>query len=258
MFGIDDAIAGLGGEGGILLALVIAALLGLRHATDPDHLTAVTTLLVSDGREPSRRGAGALGLAWGTGHGLTLLVLGLPVVLAGPYLPEALQRAAEVAVGLLIVALAVRLLLRWRRGYFHAHVHAHGDIRHAHPHIHENAHRGHDHPAEHSHSHPEDLGRTARAAFGIGLLHGAGGSAAAGVLLVGAIPDRLDAAIGLVLFAVASAMSMTLASYLFASALARGPVMRRMRAAVPALGVLALLFGAWYAVGALEAVPNHL
>lgn len=258
MFGLDDAIAGLGGQGGFLIALVIAALLGLRHATDPDHLTAVATLLVSDRGRASRRGAAGLGLAWGAGHALTLLVLGLPVVLAGPYLPAAVQRGAELAVGVLIVALAARLLLRWRRGYFHAHEHEHGDVRHAHPHVHEGAHDGHVHPAEHTHSHPEDLGRTPRAAFGFGLLHGAGGSAAAGILLVSAIPDRLDAAVGLALFAVASAVSMTLASYLFGSALAREPVLRRMRAAVPALGVLALLFGAWYALGALEAVPYQL
>lgn len=258
MLGLDDAITGLGAEGGVALALVIAVLLGLRHATDPDHLTAVTTLLVSNREHPARRSAAVLGLAWGVGHGATLLLLGLPVVLAGPYLPEAVQRGAELAVGVLIVMLAARLLARWQRGYFHAHAHAHGDVRHAHPHVHEHARGRHLHPVEHPHSHPEDLGRTPRAAFGIGMLHGAGGSAAAGILLVGAIPDRLDAAIGLVLFALASAISMTLASHLFGSALAREPVLRRIRAAVPALGVLALLFGAWYALGALEAVPYHL
>lgn len=263
MLGLDDAISGLGGEEGLALALLVALLLGLRHATDPDHLTAVSTLLLSDARGPDRRRAGALGLAWGAGHAITLLVLGLPVVIAGPYLPEAVQRAAELAVGVLIVGLAARLLLRWRRGYFHAHRHTHGEVEHAHPHMHEDAlahaHRAdHDHREAHEHSHPEDLGRTPRAALGIGLMHGAGGSAAAGVLLVGAIPDRLDAAIGLVLFAIASALSMTFASYAFGSALAREPILRRLRTAVPVLGALALLFGAWYALGALEAVPYHL
>lgn len=263
MLGLDDAISGLGGEGGIALALLVALLLGLRHATDPDHLTAVSTLLLADERGPGRRRAGALGLAWGVGHAITLLVLGLPVVIAGPYLPEIVQRAAELAVGVLIIGLAARLLVRWRRGYFHAHLHSHDDLEHAHPHMHEGV-VAHAHgaeqelPRQHEHAHPEDLGRTPRAALGIGLVHGAGGSAAAGILLVGAIPDHLDAAIGLVLFAVASALSMTVASYAFGSALAREPILRRLRAAVPVFGVLALLFGAWYALGALEAVPYHL
>jgi ABC-type nickel/cobalt efflux system permease component RcnA len=255
MLGLDDAIAGLGADGGVALALLVAVLLGLRHATDPDHLTAVSALVMSDASGEGRRRAAVLGLAWGAGHAVTLLALGLPVVLAGSYLPGAVQRAAEVAVGILIVALAVRLLVRWRRGHFHAHVHSHGDIRHAHPHAHEH---GSAAPHEHAHSHPEDLGRTPLAASGIGLVHGAGGSAAAGILLVSAIPDRLDALLGLVLFVVGSAASMALASSAFGSALARVPIGGRLRAVVPTLAALTLLFGTWYALGALETVPYDL
>src|SRR5215211_2174087 len=73
-----------------------AFLLGLRHAADPDHLTAVSTLVMSD--ERAGRRAGLLGLSWGAGHGLTLLALGLPVVLFGDELPEAVQQGAELAV----------------------------------------------------------------------------------------------------------------------------------------------------------------
>ncbi|MFN8205772.1 MAG: hypothetical protein U0S48_24720, partial [Solirubrobacteraceae bacterium] len=67
---LDDAIAHLGAGGGLWLALLVAVLLGLRHATDPDHLTAVSTLVMSDPRDGSRR-AGRLGLAWGLGHATT-------------------------------------------------------------------------------------------------------------------------------------------------------------------------------------------
>ena len=70
MFGLDEWIAGLGGNG--LMGLAVALLMGLRHATDPDHLTAVSTLILSDQRDGARR-AGALGLAWGLGHATTLL-----------------------------------------------------------------------------------------------------------------------------------------------------------------------------------------
>ena len=202
------------------LALLAALPLGLRHATDPDHLTAVTTLVMSDERHGARRAA-RLGLAWGLGHALTLLLLGLPVVVFDSFLPEPVQQAAEVAVGLFIAGLAVRLLLRWRRGCFHTQ----GD------------------------------GRTPVAAFGIGLVHGVGGSAGAGILIVGAVPGTAASLAALLVFALGTAISMAVLSNAFGHALKRGPLLVRVRAAVPAFGAASVLFGAWYALGALNAVP---
>jgi cytochrome c biogenesis protein CcdA len=250
VFGLDHTVAELGSGGGIAVALLIALLLGLRHATDPDHLTAVSTLVLSDDRHGGRR-ASMLGLAWGCGHALTLLVLGLPAVLWGHLLPDPVQSAAELAVGLVIVGLAVRLLVRWRRGYFHLHQHRHGALRHAHPHVHEG-----EHTEQHEHSHPDDLGRSPLVAFGIGLVHGAGGSAAAGVLLVSAIGDRTAGVAALVVFAAGTALSMAVASSAFGAALARRWLRRRLGTAVPALGGTALLFGAWYALAALGTLPS--
>jgi cytochrome c biogenesis protein CcdA len=225
------------------LALLTALLLGLRHATDPDHLTAVSTLTASNRGMGGRRAA-ALGLWWGTGHAVTLVALGLPVVLAGSFLPEGVQRGAEAGIGLVIAGLAVRLLVRWRRGYFHVHQHRHGDLVHAHPHVHEGTHM-------HEHAHPEALGRTPLAAFGIGLLHGAGGSAGASILLVASVPGRMASAIALVVFACGTALSMGIASAAFGSLVASRAVARRMSAVAPAFGVIGLLFGAWYALTAL-------
>lgn len=257
MLGLDHRIAELGSGGGLALALIVAVLLGLRHATDPDHLTAVSTLVCSERERGSRR-AGFLGLSWGLGHATTLFLFGLPVVLFRRFLPEPVQQGAEVAIGIVIVALAVRLLLRWRRGYLHAHAHVHGSLRHAHPHVHEHQasapHPGHE---AHKHAHVQELGRTPLAAFGIGLVHGVGGSAGAGILLIGAIPGRAQAAAALALFAAATALSMALVSTAFGQALSRGPLPRRMTAAVPALGTASLLFGVWYALGAVHVLPYY-
>lgn len=255
MFGLDDRIADLAGASGPIV-FVVALLLGLRHATDPDHLTAVSTLvLAEEGR--GMRLAGILGLFWGLGHAATLFAFGLPVVLFGHYLPEAVQRAAEVTVGALIVALAARLLIRWRRGAYHIHPHTHGTLQHAHPHAHERAHehaRGpkSDAAAEHAHPHAEGLGRSPLASFGIGLVHGVGGSAGAGVLLVAATSDRLEGVVALSLFAAGTAASMALVSCAFGYALVSRPVTRRLIALVPLFGALSLLFGVWYALGALD------
>ena len=123
MFGLDQQIATLGGGQAFAIVAAIAVLLGLRHATDPDHLTAVSTLVAGEA-EPGARRAGGLGFAWGLGHASSLLVFGLPIVLFRGYLPEPVQEGAEVAVGILIIALAARLLHRWRHGHFHPHGHA--------------------------------------------------------------------------------------------------------------------------------------
>ena len=248
MLGLDDLIAEWGRDGGIAVAFLVALLLGLRHATDPDHLTAVSSMILAE-RDGGRRGAMRLGLAWGAGHALTLLALGLPFVLWGDALPERIRQIAEIAIGLLIVGLAVRLLVRWRRGYFHVHPHRHGDVVHAHTHVHEGAHGPHEHP------HAEALGRTPLAAFGIGLVHGIGGSAGAGILLVSSIDDRATAAIALAVFAGATALSMGVATLVFGHVLTRRGVAFRLESFIPVLGVLGMLFGAWYALGSVEAVP---
>jgi cytochrome c biogenesis protein CcdA len=252
VFGLDDHIAELGQGHGLPVALALAVLLGLRHATDPDHLTAVSTLVLSE-RGGTRRAAG-LGLAWGAGHGLTLLVLGLPVVLFSRSLPNAVQRAAEVAIGLVIVALGVRLLIRWHRGYLHVHPHDHAGVRHAHPHVHLGVHER----SGHDHAHAERLGRSPMASFGIGLVHGVGGSAGVGILLIGAISNQTEAVVALVLFAAATAFSMALLSSAFGAALSRRSSRRRFELLAPAFGVVALLFGVWYALGATGAVPYAL
>jgi cytochrome c biogenesis protein CcdA len=237
-----------------MLALAVALLLGLRHATDPDHLTAVSTLVMSEEPAGARR-ATKLGASWGIGHALTLFLLGVPVVVFRTNLPEWLQNGFELAVGVVIVALAGRLLLRWRRGYFHVHEHTHGEVRHVHPHVHESASAD---PHPHHHSHPHELARSPLAAFGVGLLHGAGGSAGAAVLVVAGTPDRGAATASLAVLAIGTAISMTAITAAFGTALARGPLPRNFDMVAPILGTLSLVFGVWYGLAALSAVPYFL
>jgi ABC-type nickel/cobalt efflux system permease component RcnA len=246
VFGLDDRIADLGTSGSLLLALGVALLLGLRHATDPDHLTALSTLVLSGDERRGAQRARRLGLAWGLGHATTLIAFGLPVVLLHAALPDGAQRVAEAAVGVLIVALALRLLIRWRRGYFHVHPHEHSGVTHVHPHVHEGAH-GH----AHEHSHAEALGRSPRAAYGIGLLHGMGGSAGVGVLLISAMPSHAVAAGALVLFAGATALSMAVVSAAWGGALAAQAVAQRLQRLAPLFASASLAFGVWYGLAAL-------
>jgi ABC-type nickel/cobalt efflux system permease component RcnA len=238
----------------LMTPLLMAVLLGLRHATDPDHLTAVSTLLLSQ-KEGGARRAAVLGLAWGLGHATTLTAFGLPVILFSRLLTEPVQRAAEALVGALIILLAVRLLWRWKQGYFHVHPHRHGSVYHVHPHVHTRSNDEGDHPLQHAHSHPDALGRSPAESFGIGLLHGVGGSAGAGVLLVGMTGGKIEGVVALLVFAGATAVSMSLLSIVVAHALARGAVRRRLHELVPILGTAGVLFGAWYSLAALRVWP---
>src|SRR6058998_3727218 len=234
MFGLDTWLAHFSDGGTLGLVVVVAVVLGLRHAADPDHLAAVTTLIAT-GRDRAARTAARLGLAWGIGHATSLFAFGLPIVLFKTYLPEPVQAGAETSVGVMIALLALWLLVRWRRGLFHLH---------------------HDHGSPHAHGPRRRLrARSPLQAYGIGLIHGMGGSAGVGVLLLAAIPDRAEAIVALALFAAFTAISMALASSTFGYALTRPRMVKRFATLAPALGALSLAFGLWYSLGALNAVP---
>jgi len=230
VFGLDDWIAGLSDGASVGVVLFVAVLLGLRHATDPDHIAAMTTLVAS-GRERVARSAAELGAWWGVGHAITLVVFGIPILLAERHLPERIQQGAETAVAVLIVFLALRLLVRWRHGYFDLHAHPHPDREHRH------------------------AVRTPAGALGVGLVHGMGGSAGVGVLLLAAIPSETVAVASLLLLALFTAISMTVVTVGFGLTLTARPVAAASSAVIPALGTLSLAFGVWYAAAAWSLAP---
>ena len=257
MFGLDERIVALSDGASIAIVLVAAVLLGLRHATDPDHLAAVTAV-VAGGRERAAKVAARLGIAWGLGHALTLFAFGLPIVLLNEYLPAPVQQGAEVLVAVVIVVLAARLIRRWRAGRFHVHEHEHDDVLHAHVHLHAgdgapSAHP-HDHAAAHAHQH---RARTPLGAFAIGLVHGMGGSAGVGVLVLATVDSTSLAIVSLVLLAVFTAVSMAILTTGLGASLATRPLRRAFGVVAPALGVVSLAFGIWYGLSALELTPYY-
>jgi high-affinity nickel permease len=215
----------------LLVALAIAFVLGLRHASDPDHLVAVSSLVAAD--DGDVRAATRLGAWWGAGHALTLLVVGLPLIALKEQLPAWLERGAETGVGLVILALAARVLVKWLRGDYRASPHRH---------------RGHDHRHLHRGDHHHRHVRSPRQAFGIGMLHGLAGTGAVVVLLIAALPGRVEAAAALAVFAPMSILSMAIFTSAFAWVLTRPVVAPLYRTVlVPALGAFGLVFGLWYA-----------
>jgi len=244
MFGLDDWIASLSDGASVWVVGLVAVLLGLRHATDPDHVAAVTTL-VAGSRDNAARRAARLGLAWGLGHAATLFAFGLPILLLGAYLPDRVQQGAESAIAAVIVLLAVRLLVRWRRGALHVHAHSHGGVDHVHLHAHART------PA-HAHAHAT---RSPAGAFGIGLIHGMGGSAGVGVLIVASVESTPLAILALFLLALFTAVSMTLLSTGLGITLVSRPLRATWTGVAPALGLASLAFGLWYGTAAWGLAP---
>jgi high-affinity nickel permease len=238
---LDGWIEGLFSGAPLLVALGIALMLGLRHASDPDHLVAVTSLVAADGGDT--RAATRLGAWWGVGHALTLLVIGLPLIFFKSELPGWLEAGAEKTVGVVILFLAARVIYKWIKGDYRMTAHAH----HASPAEPEDTHERRRHLRRGAGGHAHRHVRTPRQAFGIGLLHGLAGTGAVVLLLIAALPTQLEAAAALAVFAPMSVASMALLTGMFAWVLTRPivePVYRTVL--IPALGVFALMFGAWY------------
>jgi ABC-type nickel/cobalt efflux system permease component RcnA len=184
----------------VLGVAALGLLLGFRHAFEPDHLAAVSTLATRQGRLLD---ACRLGIAWAVGHSLSVGVVVGAIMLFGLQLPHRLWPAADFLVGLLLIGLGTSVILRYVRGRWHLHVHSHGGGSHLHLH-------SHAHDASHGHAHPRG---DARRSLGFGLLHGLAGSAAILVLLVAAAPTRAAQLTYFLAFAAGTMLGMLLVSF---------------------------------------------
>jgi high-affinity nickel permease len=198
---------------GLLAILSLGFFLGMRHATDPDHVIAVTTIIT---RQRSVGGAAAIGAVWGVGHTLTILAVGSGIIVFGWVIPPRLGLSMEWTVGLMLVLLGFMNLRSVipRSKHVHAHAHEHGDYVHTHVHGHE--------PEAHSHA-PEatPLGWLDRhfGALGayryirpliVGIVHGLAGSAAVALLVLTTIHEPGLAVFYLLIFGVGTIVGMML------------------------------------------------
>ena len=202
--------------------LSLGFVLGMRHATDPDHVVAVTTI-VSNQRSMKR--AALIGAAWGVGHTLTILLVGSGIILFKWVIPPRVGLAMELAVALMLIGLGllniggtVRWLSRQRPSQpttpVHSHAHSHGDYVHTHPHGH----------APERHPHADDATPLARLdtrlgvlapyrllrPLVVGIVHGLAGSAAVALLVLTAIRTPTASILYLLIFGVGTIAGMSL------------------------------------------------
>ena len=178
--------------------------LGLKHATEADHLAAVSTI-VSDRK--SIWNSMLVGGLWGAGHTISLFVAGILVLLLDFQISERTERALEFCVGLMLTLLGLNVLRKiLSGGRLHLHKHEHGAREHAHPHIHEKE------ESEEPHTH-HGLSLSPRALF-VGMVHGMAGSAALMLLVIPTIDSRAFGLLYIVIFGVGSIGGMMLMSLL--------------------------------------------
>ena len=189
--------------------LILGLLMGMRHALDADHLAAVASLST---RTRGLRAAIFQGTAWGLGHTLTLLVVGILCLLLGAAVPSAWAESLELVVGLMLVVLGAQVLLRMYRRRVHVHVHQHGDgTAHLHAHRHA-AEEVHD-PSRHEHPHARALPLRALA---VGVVHGLAGSAALLLLALSSVSSFWLGLAYILLFGVGSILGMAVLSAVIA------------------------------------------
>jgi high-affinity nickel-transport protein len=232
-------------------------LLGMRHATDADHVIAVTTIL---NRSERFMHGTVIGAIWGLGHTITVLVVGVAIIAFGVVIPPAVGLGMEFAVALMLILLGVLSLsggMRWLVERFTPPAPLHG-----HPHEHLHAHEGgadaHAHGHAHLHGHGTDPGLVAT--FGwfqlgrplvVGLVHGLAGSAAVAFLVLTdlAVRDTGLAIAYLLIFCAGVAAGMAILTTLiglpFLVSRARSEMINRWLTI--ASGVLSLAFGLYLA-----------
>jgi sulfite exporter TauE/SafE len=253
----------------ILLIIGIGFFLGMRHATDPDHVVAVSTIV---SRERSISRAGWIGILWGIGHTLTILVVGAAIILFGVVIPPRLGLTLEFSVALMLILLGVLNLtgaMHWLSHRFspahpqhqgtHSHLHSHGDYAHLHPHSHGGVTASND-AMEHHGSEAEPPGwlRGPFARLGIfhslrplliGVVHGLAGSAAVALLVLGTIREARWAVFYLLVFGLGTIVGMMLMTLAFAVpfTFAGSRFAWLNKGLVTATGVASLIFGLFVA-----------
>ena len=211
---------------------LLGLLLGIRHATDPDHVIAVTAIL---SRERRLAAATRIGVVWGLGHTLTVLAVGAAIIVLLVGVPVRLGLAMEFAVAMVLILLGLGTVGALGRRIasrlfgtlppdtegqpdlpedlvVHSHSHTQdGAPPHRHPHIHGADGEFHDeHVLAPATLPPFAVRRPLLRSFGVGLVHGLAGSAAIALLVLSAIPEPLWATLYLVIFCVGTIIGMGL------------------------------------------------
>jgi ABC-type nickel/cobalt efflux system permease component RcnA len=236
--------SGLESSLSLLAVLGVGLAFGLKHATEVDHIVAVSTI-VSDHRSIWR--SAVVGAFWGIGHTVSLVAVGLVVLVLRITIPEWVANWLEFGVALMIIGLGASALMRVlrKRRNFHLHRHQHEGVSHLHVHF-------HDHQTEHAgpvaaHSHSVSI--VGIKPFLVGAMHGLAGSAALMLLVLAQTQSLLAGLVYLGIFGLGSILGMIIMSGLVGLPFVL--TSERLSGIHYSLqtfaGVMSIVFGLWYA-----------
>jgi ABC-type nickel/cobalt efflux system permease component RcnA len=240
----------------LLSIIVIGFFLGMRHATDPDHVIAVTTIV---SRQRSVGRAALIGASWGLGHTVTIFGVGTAIILFNVVIPTRLGLSMELSVSIMLIGLGVWNLVGFLRSVpgagisvqetmplAHSHPHAHGDLVHSHLHSHS--------AAESSRAAGDEAaGKTGVIQFFrplmVGIVHGLAGSAAVALLILASIRNPRWAIVYLLIFGIGTIAGMMLITIGIASTFRLvGSRFRKFNQRLAMVsGVVSLAFGVFLA-----------
>jgi len=239
-------------NGSVAAVLGLGFALGLKHATEADHLAAISSIV---SERHSVWQSASVGLLWGVGHTAALLVAGFFVIAVGIAIPEHVANLLELVVALMIIFLGTRLLYLMLRNRpdIHVHAHTHNGKSHIHLHFHDHSQT---HNAETTPNH-EHSGLSGWRPVLVGVVHGLAGSAALTLLVLSEVVRNGTATFGLVyllVFGFGSIGGMLIMTTLIGLPISLGArfsqgALLPMRAFA---GVLSTIFGLFYAFKVIE------
>jgi hypothetical protein len=211
---------------GLISIVFIGFFLGMRHATDPDHVIAVTTIV---SQQRSWKRAAWIGIFWGLGHTLTIFIVGCAIILFNVVIPVRLGLAMEFSVSLMLILLGGWNLASFSQALpsvpsdsaaLHSHPHSHGNFVHSHPHVHASAADVHE-----PHALQQMDRKLGKRSFYqlmrpliVGIVHGLAGSAAVALLILATIRNSTWAIAYLLVFGIGTIAGMMLITMSIASA----------------------------------------
>ena len=237
-------------ELGLMAALALGILLGLKHSLDPDHVVAVSTI-VSEYRNPLR--SFWVGISWGLGHTTTLFLIGIFIIALRLTIPDRMALLLEFGVGIMLVGLGAQVVYGFRKKKVHQHGHEHEEAGHQHYHSHSQ-----EPIPEEGHHGETGIGKPflRKKSFLVGTVHGVAGSAALALLILATIESSIAGLIYILLFGLGSVFSMGIMTILisvpFVASANRAP--RFNQVIQFAVGAFSIVFGGFlmYQIGFVE------
>lgn len=216
----------------LLSILAIGFVLGIKHAMEPDHVIAVSTMVSNTKKllSPS-----IIGIFWGIGHTITLFIVGMVFIFMKKEIPHEWALFLEFAVGVMLVYLGIKSYLFPQKKHIHSHEHTHGGISHKHFHI-DNI----------NHQHTNRGVSYLKSVF-IGLVHGLSGSAAMILLTMTSVEHPWQAGIYIIIFGVGTVIGMLLCTILIGIPFVLSNENKKMNITLSRItGVISSIYGVYY------------